>query len=388
MSTQDQINQVNNSITIYQGQLVDLLNTLAQFRPASFTPSVQTPPTMNDVSPITVGALTPLGPLTGIGGTNPNNNPYSPLLAGILSSLQYTKPEIDASAGAAFIGQVNALNPTLFTWLYGQIEQIVTTGGQDISSEIQDAINNTAYERDLQAFNDSLQLAGAMVGGKGARMPNSAITVLHAQVAQNYQNARSDTSRKILEAMGNLAQSNLREAISAGVQIDHAIAAIFTQQTNALIRIQELILEEYKTDALENFQIFESYLRLQMTDLEVQKADRDEMRAWIGEMRDQIRLASQVTIAEFEVGNKLQVLQVDVQKYIADLVIKKNEQAVAVFEANVKQFAELQQIVLQEILENNRLQQDLLKSTASTFAELIQSMAVQAVEIATTSTTA
>ena len=383
MSTQDQINQVNAAVVSFQEQLMGLLTDLASYRYTTFTPSVQTPPTLDKVDPITVGALTPLGNGTSIDGTNPNNNPYTPLAANILNSLQYTKPSMDTSAGAAFTAQVGALNPTLFTWLYTQIKDIVSTGGQNIAPAIQDSISNTGYERDLRAFNDALQLSGAMVGGKGARLPNSAITARQAVVSQEYQNSRNDTSRKIIETMGNLAQSNLQAAIGAGVQIDHAIASIFTEQTNALTKIQELILEEYKTDALENFQIFEAYIRLQMADMEVQKADREEMRAWIGEMRDQIRLASQVIISEFEVGNRLQVLQVEVQKFIADLVIKGNEQSVAVFRANVEQMTKLQELMMTEIQENNKLQQTQLESTARSFAELIKSMAVQGVSIQT-----
>jgi hypothetical protein len=386
MSTQDQINQINTLITGFQGDIADTIQELAEYRASYFTPNLVSLPNISNFHNDQI-AVTPadFGDLdnTAISATDPNKNPYQALTASILSAITYQKPTMDTGTAQAFVDQVEALTLGLFTEIETQLTNLLNSGGQNISPTIQAAVFDTGYERNLQTYNDALDLTGARTGAKGMRYANSMTKAMQAQITASYQYGLDDMSRKIVEVMANFANDTLKAAINAGISDNATKAQIFTETANALNRIQQTSLEEYKTDALTNFQIFESFLRIQMTDLEVQKADRDEMRAWIGEVRDQIRLASQVTVTEFEVQNKLQFLLADVQKYIADLQIKANEQAIEVFKANVQQFVELSRIAMQQLLENNKLQQDQLTQVASTYAELIKVLSVQGVSIQT-----
>ncbi len=376
-----QLAQINQQIQLYQNQILPLLDNMAIFRPSEFTAIPQSSPSLNPVTPINVNTLIPLQPFTTINGTNPNTNPYKPLQADALP--QYQQSTMDTTAANAFLAQFQQLIPTLFAEVQTQVTNYLNSGGANVAPAIQTAIFNTGYERNLQTLTDAFDLAGARAGAKGNRYTNSMVKAIQAQAMTTYQYGLDDMSRKIVEVMANFANANLKEAISAGVSIDQVQAQIFTQTATVLVRIQELVLDEYKTNVLTNFQIFESQLRLQMTDLEVQKADRDEMRAWIGELRDQIRLTSQVTVTEFEVANKLQVLQAELNKFYDDLVIKQNEQAISLFGEQVKQIVSLLEIDLQQILEDNKLQVSLLESTASVYSKLMDSLSSQGVTIST-----
>ena len=384
-TTSDQVTQINSLVTGYANQLVSLLNSMASYTPsfAYNLPSLPAP-TLTNVTPITIPTLTPLGPLTGIDGTDPNKNPYEPLQASALP--QYQTPNMDTSTAATFIAQFEALSPNLIAAVETEILQILNSGGQNVGPTISNAIFNTGYERNLQTLNDAMDLAGARAGAKGNRYTNSMLKAAQNQVLTTYQYGLDDLSRKIVEVMANFAQANLRDAINAGVRIDELQVQIFTTSAGVLTRIQELILDEYKTNVLTNYQVFEAALRLQMTDLEVQKADRDEMRAFIGQVRDQIALASRVTVTEFEVGSKLQVLQAEVNKYVDDLTIKQNEQAIELFAQLVHQLVAQQQLVLQEIKDNNTLQVEVIKATEQGFGELVKSLSSQGVSISTTTT--
>jgi uncharacterized protein YqfB (UPF0267 family) len=363
-----------------------MLQSMANYAPsfAYNLPSL-TPGKLVPVNPITVGALTPLAPLTSINGVNPNKNPYQPLTAAALPQL--AEAAVDTGTAQVFLTQFDTLIPGLFTTVQTAVTNLLSSGGQDIAPAISNAIFNTGYGRNLQTLNDAFDLAGARAGAKGNRYCNSMVKTAQMQALTTYQYGLDDMSRKIVEIMASFAQANLKEAINAGVRVDEVRAQIFTTTSSVLTRMQELALDEYKTCVLTNYQVFEAALRLQMTDLELQKADREEMRAWIGQLRDQIKLASQVTVTEFEVGNKLQVLQAEVDKYIADLVIKGNEQQLMLFGELVKQLVAQQQMTLQEIEDNNKLQVTMLQSVAAGYGELIKSMSSQGVTIQTTNTT-
>ena len=382
-TTDAQIASIQSSVASYQSQLVALLGTMATFRPSEFDPIPQVAPVLTTPAPFGVETITPLGPLTSIEGTNPDLNPYIPLTTAALP--QFTQPTVDTTTSAAFLAQFETLIPTLFTAVETEISQLLTSGGQNVGATIQSAVFNSGYERNLQTLNDTFDLAGARAGAKGQRYVNSMVKALQAQAMTTYQYGLDDMSRKIVETMANFAQANLRDAINAGIEDNRTRVQIFTQTAAILVRLQELALDQFKTQLSLNFDLFQEALKLQMVDLEVQKADREEMRAWIGQLRDQIKLASQVTIAEFEVGSKISVLQAEIQKYTAELQLKENEQAVQLFGENIKQFLGIMQIDLAQITEDNRLQVALLENTASTFAELMKSMSAQGVIISTSS---
>jgi hypothetical protein len=383
--TSADITAIQSAIQGYAAGLLGYVNSLASYIPtfAYNLPSLPAP-TLTNVTPIDIPTLTSLGPLTGTTASNPNNNPYEPLQADALP--QYQQASMDTTTAAAFIAQFEALSPTLLAAVETEILQILNSGGQNVGPTISNAIFNTGYERNLQTLNDAMDLAGARAGAKGNRYTNSMLKAAQMQVMTTYQYGQDDLSRKIVEVMANFAQANLRDAINAGVRIDELQVQIFTTSAGVLTRIQELILDEYKTNVLTNYQVFEAALRLQMTDLEVQKADRDEMRAFIGQVRDQIALTSRVTVTEFEVGSKLQVLQAEVNKFVDDLTIKQNEQAISLFAELVKQLTTQQQLTLNEIDANNKIQLASIQGAVSGFGELVKSLSAQSVSISTTNT--
>jgi uncharacterized tellurite resistance protein B-like protein len=377
------VETVNTYITSYRDAVTAELVTMGEYRPGTFNPTVESAPDLNTVGSIAVQAFEAIVPVD-FTVTNPNAKPYQALDVNALPVL--TSATMDTGAAGTFISNFGALQPSLFTWLQAQIEATVSSGGQNISTEVQDALFNTGYERDLQTYRDALDLTGAKTGAKGSRYPNSMTKVMQAQAQVGYTNQKYDMSREIVKNMANLAQENIKAAISAGVSIDEARVSVFTQTSNALAEIQRLSLEQYKTDLQSNLQVFEGQLRLQLLDLEVQKADRGEMREYISAEREQIGLENRVNISEFEAKNKLKTLQADVDKLIAELQISGNEQKIRSFAAYVQQLDAVQRIDLSNIQENNKLQVELMRSIASSYGEIMKSMSVQAVAVVTKKT--
>jgi DNA-binding ferritin-like protein len=422
-SAQDILDATTAALETYRGDAVTAIEAMTDATTglSTFTPSVQALPTLTSIGSITLGTLPTistttvgsLGTLPTMGATdttptNPNTTPYTPLTSDALPA--YSAPALNTSGSGAFSAAVSSLVPTLFTWLETSVQNTISTGGANIVSGVQSAIFDSGLERSQQILQDSLDLAGARVGAKGFRYPNSMLKAAQQELVKNYQNNREDASRKIIETMANFAQQNILAAVSAGTRIDEAKVSVFTQLKSALAEVQRLAQEQYKSDLQANLQVFESTLRLQITDLDVQRMDREEMRAFVSVQREQISLENRVAISEFEAGVKGVVTAADLSrsqaeitnrvaisefdagvkgvvtaaelaKFIEELKVSKNEQDVRAWAAYVQQLVEVMKIDLQEVQERNRLRTTAAQATATAYVELIKSMGVDSVAL-------
>lgn len=412
------IDDVITAISEYRDQAVTALNSLANFRPTIFTPAALEAPSLAAPSAVTPAAITPFEAV-GTSLTNPNNLPYTPLDVSTMPQPgtpyvpltsdalpSYAPAETDTGLMSSFASANAALQPTLFSWLYGAVQGIIESGGADISTTVQAAIFGQGDARAVQIAQDALDLTGARTGSKGFRYPNSMTRVLQAQIALNHTWQRNDLSLKIVEKMADLAQRNMQAAIQAGVSLDDAKARVFATTQSALTDVHRVIVEKYRADLQGNLQEFEGQLQVQLADLgvqradreemrayvsaqlqaqladlDVQKADRDEMRAFVSAQREQLSLETQANTAEFEAKAKAEFMRVETDRMISELVRSGNEQAIRLFSAQAQQHTEILRASIVDAENQNQIAVGILENVAKTYVEMMNSLSGQGVAV-------
>jgi hypothetical protein len=172
--------------------------------------------------------------------------PTAPLLAPQVVELGDVAPISKAKLGAAL---PFSYTPVLFEKLEEQVMDILTSGGANITPEIQAAIFDQGIERVLQTKIDMLHLAGTVAGSKGCRYANSMVKAQQDEIILNFGWMRSDASRNITQTMGELVQKNLQIAISAGVSIEEALSAIAFKTYETLVAGHRLVLDQFRTES-------------------------------------------------------------------------------------------------------------------------------------------
>ena len=377
---QEILDQTVAAINGYQTQVAETIMGISSAANLMgvFTPTVQPEPSLAAPGELAVPTLTPMASVD-VSLTDPNKNPYAPLSKEALP--QYAAATYDSALQAQMLGELNALTPTLFDWLEQAIKDIVESGGQNVSTEVQDAVFYSGRERSKQVLQDALDLAGARVGAKGFRYPNSMLKAAQQELIKSWQNNYEDYSRKVVETMANFAQRNIEMAIGNGVRIDEARVSVFTALTRAKSEIYQLCIDKYKSELSANLQAFDAAVKVLMTDLEVQKMDREEMRAFISMQREQLELKSRVAVSEFEGQLKLDVTTAELQKYGKDLIMQGNDQKIRSWAAYVQQLTEIMRIDLSEVQERNKLRLNAAETTASAYGTIVQSLGTEAVAL-------
>jgi len=422
VDAQSMLDETVANIDTYRADATTAIAALAAFRPAYYTPSELPAPALaspGSVAPASIGSA-PSIPSVGkanIGtvspvvtkATDPSTNPYQPLQG---QYPQYQDAKIDQSLATSFTADFSSIQPTLFTWLHSQIQSIVNSGGQNISGTVQDAVFNQGYERLMQTTRDALDLTGARTGAKGCRYPNSMTKAQQNEIVLNFTWQRNDVSRNITQAMADFAQKNIQAAIAAGVSVDEARVKVFTETKAALTNVQRLVVEQYRVDLQANLNTFEQNMQLQLADLGVQRANREEMRAYISMQREQLDLEGRINIAQFDAQtkaelsrvesdrsvadyqsraelaeydavNRAQFMRVETDRMIQELVRSGNEQAVRIFATQVSQQVALQQQSFADSQEQNKLAVGVLSSVARSYIEVAKSLSAQSVSIVT-----
>lgn len=157
---------------------------------------------------------------------------------------------------------LDALQSLLMDW--------IQTGGVGISVDTQDALFNKARERNMQATQDRLDLAGARVGARGFRYANSMVRTLQNQALTDMDFKLADLNRDIVILMSDLAQKNVQFALEKDVAIENLHADFAIKFGDMFSTINRAVLDRFKIEQDARIAEFEGTLKAMDFDIQLQ----------------------------------------------------------------------------------------------------------------------
>ena len=163
----------------------------------------------------------------------------------------------------------------------------MASGGTGIAAAVQDAIFNRGLERDLQTLRDSMDMAGARCGSRGARIPNDMVTATTARALAEYNHVRGDASRDIVRLMAELAQKNIQFAMTTGVEVERVHMEASMRLAEKVLAMQAAIIAAFETEQRAYIAEFDGKLKAIGLDLEVKLKNATLELSYQEALRDQ-----------------------------------------------------------------------------------------------------
>ena len=107
-----------------------------------------------------------------------------------------------------------------FTFLEPKLIEFITEESTGIDSDVQNALFDDMYERDLRTLNDALDQIERMHGGRGFPMPTSMLMAARNDATAKYQDTKDNRNREVTALIAERAQQNVHHAIDAGIKME------------------------------------------------------------------------------------------------------------------------------------------------------------------------
>lgn len=207
-----------------------------------------------------------------------------PVFSETLPSIDLTPvSEVDVRTMFSFLTegyapQISSIKDILF-------DRIVN-GGTGIPAEVEQDIWDRNLERDQQALQDGIDVLAAQWGKLGWSLPDGMFAYSVAQLNNEFNNKRLDTSREIAIKQAELEQANINEALKLTAAIEEAYntvcigyinAASSAMKTsaevavalyNTTVQYYSILIEAYRAKA----EVYKTLVEARAADVEVYRA--------------------------------------------------------------------------------------------------------------------
>ncbi len=214
---------------------------------------------------------------------------------------------------------------SFFTFLEPQLIDFIENGGPGISQSVQDAIFQQTRERDLQALNDSLDVARVNYGRRGFPMPTSMMRAQENELIKTYQNNLNTSNRDITALIANRAQDTMKAAVNSGIRMEDVQAQFSLGYAKLLIDVSNQLINQY-------------------------------------------RMIQDANLAEFRGQIESILAQVQVSESNATIELKKNDQLMELWKTQLTTSTDRTRVSIAEADGENDRRLEALKSTAQTYA--------------------
>lgn len=254
---------------------------------------------------------------------------------------------------APFVFTEDAYNSDIRVALFNKILEDIINGGTGLDATVEQEIWDRFLARQI-AENDRLyQEVQDQFTATGFGLPTGAYAARLLQVSSEISLKNDQANREITIAQAELAQKNTQFTVEqAGIlekmlvdffnaqqnrslQAQQALAANAIEIYNAQVNKQNLLLEEYKTEA----QVFESKIRAELAAIEVYRAEVEGVKATVEVQQARVNLYnSQVAAVElflkiYQTEMESAKIQTEIQNLQLNLFKTQTEAYVARIEA-------------------------------------------------------
>ena len=222
-----------------------LLNTMGQF--ATFDP-IDTSTGWTDVS------------LPAINTYDLGSLPIKPTLAGIADpAINFTYTE------DPYVSE-------LLTALKAKLLSDLNAGGIGLSSAVENEIYDREEERDIRQLSDEIDRISTRWSESGFSMPDGVLTAMTSWANIEYQNKKSDKSRKIAEDSERLGIENIHFTIEKSTTLEQVLMGFNAASNKNKIDSATAIMEA-------GIKIFESQIKKNLADVDLYKAEAQAYEA-------------------------------------------------------------------------------------------------------------
>ncbi|MBT9151316.1 MAG: hypothetical protein DDT40_01507 [candidate division WS2 bacterium] len=279
----------------------------------------------------------------------------------------------------------SALLDSVIVWLNNQ----VIRGGTGLAPNVETAIWNRSYERDLQAYNDAVNEELVRWGQRGWTLPNDIIDARLMELNTKFMDSRIDRSRDIAIEQARLAQNNTQFTITnsitlEGIMIQHhnniynralaAVKAIVDAEVavlNAMVLRYNARLEAYKTKALTFTELEKAKISYYSARISKYKTEVEAHIARIAGLTDIYRADTSAYSARVNESTQLGQLRIEQQKMMGDFVKQNIVANLTAAQTNLQQFVSLQQAKIKGTEAGGTIYANLAASIANTITSTI-----------------
>jgi hypothetical protein len=227
-----------------------------------------------------------------------------------------TKPTLDEIGDPAinFEYTEDPYVSTLLTELKAKLLKDLQDGGIGLSSAVENEIYDREEERDIRQLSDEIDRISTRWSESGFSMPDGILTAMTSWANIEYQNKKSDKSRKIAEDSEKLAIDNIHFTIEKSTTLEQVLMQYNASSNKNKIDAATAIMEA-------GIKVFEANVNKVLADVDLYKAEAQAYEA----NAKALGAVAEVDIALYDAQTKYNVAKSDIAVKQIDLQIKQLE---------------------------------------------------------------
>jgi len=203
---------------------------------------------------------------------------------------------------------------TLLNELKAKLLKDLQDGGIGLSSAVENEIYDREEERDIRQLSDEIDRISTRWSESGFSMPDGILTAMTSWANIEYQNKKSDKSRKIAEDSERLAIDNIHFTIEKSTTLENVLMQYNAASNKNKIDAATAIMEA-------GIKIFEANVKAVLADVDLYKAEAEAYEA----NAKALGAIAGVDIALYDAQTRYNVSRSEIAVKQIDLQIKQLE---------------------------------------------------------------
>jgi hypothetical protein len=203
---------------------------------------------------------------------------------------------------------------SLLTALKAKLLSDINLGGIGLSSAVENEIYDREEERDVRQLSDEIDRISTRWSESGFSMPDGVLTAMTSWANIEYQNKKSDKSRKIAEDSEKLGIENIHFTIEQSTKLEDVLMRYNAASNKNKIDAATAIMEA-------GIKIFEAQVRKNLADVDLYKAEAQAYEA----NANALGAIAKVDVSLYEAQTNYNVARSNILVKEIDLQIKQLE---------------------------------------------------------------
>lgn len=162
-----------------------------------------------------------------------------------------------------------------FQDLKGWVNNIMQTGGPNITTEVQDALFDAQSERDLKATNEALDLIRGDFAKTGFPLPTDMLQAKEREIIAKHEDVRLDRSREIITLMAERAHDAIKHAVDSGLRKEDICTGFNIGLGRIFTSIADNLLDEFKAQLSAAISKYETNLKAEALRVDIAMKNQD-----------------------------------------------------------------------------------------------------------------
>jgi hypothetical protein len=198
---------------------------------------------------------------------------HNPLSAPVIP--EFTKPVFVFNPEDYVTGNLDSYryDSEFFKFLDPKLREYIEEETTGISADIQQALFDLMYERDLQTLNDALDAVDRKQAQRGFPIPTSMMLAARNDVIKKYQDTRNDRNREVTALIAERAQANVHHAIDSGLKMEDINSRFQLEYFKTYFVMADSLIRKYAVEMEAAIKEFEANATTAVKKYETDKAN-------------------------------------------------------------------------------------------------------------------